>query len=134
MSLVQKFQQVSGKVNAGGLENSIENGRLDGTQLSFTVNEHMGGEKIITSTGEASRVIRLQEVLRFKGDPLLEYIRGWRGHRINVSLVKEAMMVTDMLKEISEEVRMEVGRTPRVRNILKQWSRRATLNCFNRSS
>ncbi len=47
MRLSQKFQEVTGKVNAGGKEVVLKDARLSGGQLSFTVTNEINQEKVI---------------------------------------------------------------------------------------
>ncbi len=70
MHVVQKFQEFSGKVIAGGRENPIKKGRLDGDQLSFTVREKIDGKNV--DMGFSGRVDgpSIQGVVEIQEGPL----------------------------------------------------------------
>ncbi len=69
LHLVQKFQEFSGKVTAGGHESPIRKGRLAGDHLSFTVNEKIDGKNV--TMGFSGRVdgLSIQGVVEIQGGP-----------------------------------------------------------------
>jgi len=70
LHLVQKFQEFSGRVTAGGQESPIRKGRLAGDQLSFTVKERIDGKSVAMGFNGRVDGPSIQGVFEIKGGPL----------------------------------------------------------------
>ncbi len=67
--LVQKYQEFSGKVSAGGEESSIRNCRLAGAQMSFTVKEKIDGKNVTMGFNGHVDGPSIQGIVEVQGGP-----------------------------------------------------------------
>ncbi len=70
LHLVQKFQEFSGKMTAGGQESPVKNGRLDGDQLRFTAKERIDGRDVAMGFNGRVQGPSIQGIVEIKEGPL----------------------------------------------------------------
>jgi hypothetical protein len=81
LRLNQRFQEVGGKVNAGGEEVALNDARLSGEQLSFTITNEMNQQKVTLRFSGRVRGDTIEGRAEIQGGPFAG-VHPWTARRV----------------------------------------------------